>query len=104
MGFAARRWGKVARRPKYALINTKKTEMEKRLLLMNSNGPMTNGRPAVGGRLGASARRGSGLRRQGLTRGTFLEGLRRAEVRHGDVQPPRAILLHSRILKLPNAK
>lgn len=31
MGFAARRWGKVARRPKYALINTKETENGERL-------------------------------------------------------------------------
>lgn len=89
MGFAARRWGKVARRPKYALINTKKTEMEKRLLLMNSNGPMTNGRPAVGGRVAAATprlRRGEPPWQEGLPRKSAAP-----EPDRPGVQPSRAI-------------
>lgn len=68
---------------------------------MNSNGPMTNGRPAIGGR--SPLRRGSsGLRgAEDLARRTPSE-MHRAEARSArQVQPSRAIarryLLSSRI-------
>lgn len=100
MGIAARRRGKVARRPKYALINTRKTEKNEGRLLMWT---LTDRRRTVV-RLSVAGRRSDAASPEE----DFFWRKRRAAARTADMQPPRAIarryLLPSRISRNTNPK